>query len=330
MAPAMTPLPVPPVLPGLTWRPWSLGDIDALIRHVLRVHEAERLDHVAGAESYRWFASQEWIDLRTDTLIACDASGEVRAEASVFSQVTDLGGRVFLSTEAAPPFTHLRPYLITWAEARAHQILAAVPPELDRVIRSGVEEHRTTLRQELADAGFEAVRSFATMRRPLTDLPTLPPLPAAVTVEPWTPQRDAATRVANNESFADHWGAFPMSEPMWVSSYRQSEIFRPDLSFIAVGPEGVVSFCMVEVEKDENARTGQREVYIHRVGTLRPYRRQRLASHLMVRTLQAAAAQGMDRAGLDVDESSHTNAVDVYLRLGFAVTERSIHYLKRA
>jgi hypothetical protein len=38
----------------------------------------------------------------------------------------------------------------------------------------------------------------------------------------------------------------------------------------------------------------------------------------------------MDRAALDVDESSHTNAGDVYLRLGFEVTERSIHYLKQA
>jgi ribosomal protein S18 acetylase RimI-like enzyme len=330
MAPAMTSLPVPPVIPGLTWRPWSLGDIDALIRHVLRVHEAERLDHVAGAESYRWFASQEGIDPATDTLIACDASGEVRAEASVFSQVTDLGGRVFLSTEAAPPFTHLRPYLIAWAEARARQILAAVPLGLDRVIRSGVEEHRGAFRKELEDAGLELARSFATMRRSLSDLPAPPPLPAGVSVEPWSAERDEATRLANNESFADHWGTFPMSEQMWASSYRESETFRPDLSFVAVASEGVVSFCMVEVEEHENARTGHREVYIQRVGTLRTHRRQRLASHLMLRTLQAAAAQAMDRAALDVDESSHTNAGDVYLRLGFAVRERSIHYLKQA
>lgn len=328
MAPVMASLPPPPDTAGLSWRPWSLHDIEALIRHVHRVHEAEKLDHVAGADSYRWFASQEGIDPATDTLIACDADGEVRAEAAVFAQVTEQGGRAFLSTEAAPPFTHLRPYLIAWAEARARQRLAAVGPGLDRVIRSGVEEHRAAFRKELEDAGFEALRSFATMRRSLTHLPSLPPLPAGVSVEPWSPERDEATRRANNESFADHWGTFPMSEQMWVSSYRESEIFRPDLSFVAVAPEGVISFCMVEVEEEENARTGHREVYLHRVGTLRSHRRRRLASHLMLRSLQAAAAQGMDRAALDVDESSHTNAGDVYLRLGFEVTERSIHYLK--
>jgi ribosomal protein S18 acetylase RimI-like enzyme len=147
-------------------------------------------------------------------------------------------------------------------------------------------------------------------------------------VEPWSPERDEAIRLANNESFADHWGTFPMSPQMWVSSYRDSEIFRPDLSFVAIATEGVVSFCMVEVEEDENARTGHRDLYIHRVGTLRSHRRQRLASHLMVRSMQAGGEAGLERAVLDVDESSHTNAGDVYLRLGFAVAERSIHYLK--
>lgn len=326
----MISLPTPPGTPGLTWRPWSLDDLDALVRHVQRVHAAERLDHVAGAETYRWFASQEGVDPGTDTLIAVDADGEVRAEAAVFSQVTAQGGRAFLSTEAAPPFTHLRPFLIAWAEARARQALAAVAPGLDRVIRSGVEEHRGAFRTELMDAGFEEARAFATMRRSLAALPPAPPLPPGITVEPWSAARDEATRLANNASFSDHWGTFPMSEQMWVSSYRDSEIFRPDLSFIAVGPEGVVSFCMVEVEEDENSRTGHREVYIHRVGTLRSYRRRQIASHLMVRTMEAAAAQGMDRAALDVDESSHTNAREVYLRLGFEVTERSIHYLKQA
>ncbi|HEX5631547.1 MAG TPA: hypothetical protein VFY15_07795, partial [Acidimicrobiia bacterium] len=65
----MTPMP-PPAAPGLTWRSWSLDDVDALIRHNLRVHEAETLEHVSGLESYRWLAAQEGFDPTTDTLIA--------------------------------------------------------------------------------------------------------------------------------------------------------------------------------------------------------------------------------------------------------------------
>jgi mycothiol synthase len=328
MAAAVTTLPVPPASPGLIWRPWTMDDVPALIRHNHRVHEAERLEHVSGAEFYRWLASQEGFDPTSDTLAAFDSTGEAHAEAGVWAQVTDQGARAFIGAEVAPPNTGLRPWLLTWVEARARQRLATADPTKDRVIRAGVEEHRSQLRSELLAAGFELKRSFATMRRSLTGLPTAPPLPADVTVVEWSPEWDERFRLANNESFADHWGTFPMSPHAWATAYRESEIFRGDLSFAAVSGDTVVSFCTVEVEEEENARTGHHDMYIHRVGTLRSHRRLRLASHLMVRSMEAALAAGLERAVLDVDESSHTNAGQVYLRLGFEVTERSMHYLK--
>ncbi len=323
----MTPMP-PPAAPGLTWRSWSLDDVDALIRHNLRVHEAETLEHVSGLESYRWLAAQEGFDPTTDTLIAVDDAGEVRAEAVVWAQISDQGARAFLWADAAPPYTHLRPGLYTWAEARARERLADADPTKDRVIRAAVEEHRHTVRAELLAAGFELRRSFATMRRSLANLPEAPPLPEGIRVTGWSADLDEAIRIANNESFADHWGTFPLSAAAWTTAYRESETFRGDLSFAALADDLVVAFCMVEVGPDENARTGRNEVYIHRVGTLRSHRRQRLASHLMLRTMEAALASGLDHAALDVDESSHTNAGEVYLRLGFEVVERSMHYLK--
>jgi ribosomal protein S18 acetylase RimI-like enzyme len=292
------------------------------------VHEAERLDHVSGSESYRWLAAQEGFDPSRDTMVAIDAAGEVRAEAAVWAQITDQGARAFIWAEAAPPYTHLRPGLYRWAEAAARARLATADPATERVIRAAVEEHRDGVRSELLGLGFELRRSFATMRRPLAGAPDLPPLPAGVTVAAWSPESDEAVRLANNASFADHWGTFPMSPQSWTTAYRDSETFRGDLSFAAFADGTVVSFCMAEVEEEENARTGRNEVYIHRVGTLRSHRRLRLASHLLLRTMGAAAAAGLEAAALDVDESSHTNAGEVYLRLGFEVTERSMHYLK--
>lgn len=325
-------IPMPPnppsAVPGLTWRPWSLDDADALIRHNHRVDEAETLAHVSGLESYRWLATQEGFDPMTDTLIAVDAAGEVRAEAAAWAQISEQGARAFLWADAAPPYTHLRPGLYTWAEARARERLAGADPTKDRVIRAAVEEHRHTVRAELLAAGFELRRSFATMRRPLAGLPEAPPLPDGIRVVGWSAALDEAIRIANNESFADHWGTFPLSAAGWSTAYRESETFRGNLSFAALADDVVVAFCMVEVEPEENARTGRNEVYIHRVGTLRSHRRQRLASHLMVRTMEAAVTTGLNQAALDVDESSHTNAGEVYLRLGFEVVERSMHYLK--
>ncbi len=324
----MSRLPKPPEN-NLTWRPWTLADTGELVKHRERVHASERLEHVDGAESFRWIANQPDFDLAGDSLVGFDTGGEIRAETGVWAHISNEGSRAFIWAHAAPPFTHLRPFLISWGEARARQKLELANPDRDRIIRMGVEEHRGSHRKEIEDAGFVEARSFAVMRRSLTGLPPAPPLPDGVRVQTWSTDVDTLVREVNNESFADHWGSMPISEGAWTASYRDSENFRPSLSLVAMNGDDVVSFCLAEVSEDHTVRTGRAEVYIARVGTRRAHRRGGLASHLVVRTMEAAATATMDIAALDVDESSHTNATAVYSRLGFEVVERSIHYIKK-
>jgi hypothetical protein len=50
-----------------------------------------------------------------------------------------------------------------------------------------------------------------------------------------------------------------------------------------------------------------------------------------LRSLQAAAgAGGLERASLDVDDASASNAVRLYADLGFEIAGRSIQYTKPA
>jgi len=295
---------------------------------MLRVDAAEHLDSVPGTELYRWLLVQDGFDAETDTLAGFDATGEVRAEVKVWAPVTEAGARAFIWLDAAPPATDLRAFLLAWGEARSRQILEAIDPSLERVIRVGAEEHRTELRAQIEAAGFPPARSWVVMRRSLTDLPEPPPLPEGVRIEPWSEVLDEAARLASNEAFADHWGSQPMSQEMWQGIYRNSEVFRRDLSFLAVAGEDVVALCLAEVSEENNTHRGIAEVYVDRVGTRRAHRRSGIASHLVVRTLSAAAAAGLESAALDVDETSHTQATAVYRRLGFEVAERSITYVK--
>ena len=79
----------------------------------------------------------------------------------------------------------------------------------------------------------------------------------------------------------------------------------------------------------DNADRETNDVYIHRVGTIRSHRRQGLATHLIIRSMEAAvAAGGLDRAALQVDEMSHTRATLVYERLGFETYARSLTFVK--
>lgn len=324
----MPALPEPPNRHDLTWRPWTLDDAAALARHMLRVDAAERLDSVPGTELYRWLIGQDGFDPATDSLAGFDAAGEVHAEVKVWAPRTEAGARAFLWLDAAPPDSDLRSFLLAWGEARSRQILETIDPSLERVIRVGAEEHRTELRAQIEAAGFPPARSWVVMRRSLSGLPEVRPLPEGIRVEPWSVALEEAARLASNEAFADHWGSQPMTAEMWRGIYRESESFRPDLSFLACMGDKVVALSFAEVSEENDAHRGFAEVYIDRVGTRRTHRRRGIASHLVIRTMAAAAEAGLEVAALDVDETSHTEATTVYRRLGFEVVERSITYLK--
>lgn len=323
------PLPAPPVTPGLTWRPWASDDVAELARHMMQVRAAEGLDWATGPETYRWLLGQEGFDPAADSLVAIDADGSVRAEATVWALPSEAGLRVFLWIAAAPPHTALRPFLIEWATARADQHLDGADPGHERLMRLSVEAHRTGFHEELRQAGYTAERSFVVMRRHLADLPTPASLPGDVMVRTWQGDHDEAVRLASNEAFSDHWGSLPIGTGHWRSMYLESETFRPDLSFVATVGNDVVSFCLVEVSADDNAHRAHPEMYVDRVGTRRSWRGLGIASHLLVRSMESARAAGFEVAALDVDETSHTGATEVYRRLGFAVEEASLQFVRR-
>jgi ribosomal protein S18 acetylase RimI-like enzyme len=313
-----------PDLPGLTWRPWHAGDVDALVRHVRRIHEAEGLSQPPGPEMFRWLLGQEEFDPSSDGLVAVDDGGEIRGEAGTWAHITPAGARCFVWADTTPDHAGLRPHLVRWAEDRATVLLAAAPDGTDRVIRTSVEAHRAALAGVFLQAGFRAGRTFVTMRRSLDGLPVTGRAPDGIAVVPWSPGLDESAREASNASFADHWGSLPMSPKTWRGMYRESGTFRPDLSFLAIDGRRVVSLSLVAAE-------GTAEVEVHRVGTVRTHRRRGIAGHLVLRSLHAAAAAGgFERASLDVDESSGSGAVRLYADLGFEIADRSIQYVKPA
>ena len=317
-----------PTAPGITWRPPDPDDADALAAHTKRIHEEERLDFVPGPTFYRWMMAQAELDVSTDWRVAVDADGRIVADGGAWIHITDEGGRVFIWSETGPGHHDLEPGLLAWAEERALAALADAAPGLTRTIRIPSEEHRSRHRAVIEKAGYEVARTFVTMSRPLGYLPSAGPLPDGVAVVQWEESLSEGARLANNASFADHWGSLPIGPEQWRTHYDESEIFRPDLSWLALAGGEVISICLGEVDDEADADRGFGEIYIERVGTVRAHRGKGIASHLIVRSLESAAAAGLEKALLDVDETSHTGATAVYLRLGFGVDSRKVHYLR--
>jgi len=317
-------MPTLPDLPGLTWRPWNAEDVGALVRHARRIHDADNLSRAPGPEMFRWLLGQEEFDPAADGLIAVDDAGEVHGEAGTWAHITPNGARCFVWADTTPDQAHLRPHLVAWAEGRARRLLAAAPTGVERVIRTSIEAHRKALAAVFEQAGFRPGRVFLTMRRSLDGLPPLRPVAEGIAVVRWSPDLDESARTASNASFADHWGSLPMGPETWRGMYRNAGAFRPGLSFLALDGDRVVSLSLVHEEEAG-------EVEIHRVGTVPSHRRRGLAEHLILRSLHAAGDTGeFGRASLDVDESSGSNAVRLYTRLGFEIADRSIQYVKPA
>jgi len=319
-------LPQTPTVPGVIWRPPTPADAAMLADHTRRIHEVERLDFLPGAEYFEWLLAQPGIDPAEDMLIGL-VDDRIVADAGTWLHSGDAGARCFVWGEASPGHTDLAGFLLEWARSRAQQRLAAQPDHLPRVIRTWVEEHRASQCAAIEDAGFGAPRGFVGMARPLSDLPPLPDLATGIDVATWSEDLEAAVLLASNVSFADHWGSIPMSAAEFRGFYRDNPTFRPDLSFLAIADGSVVSFSLCEVDEEDNEDRDTNDVHIQRVGTIRDHRGQGLVSHLMLRSMHAAvSAGGLDRASLEVDEMSHTDATIVYERLGFKTYTRTLSY----
>lgn len=160
--------------------------------------------------------------------------------------------------------------------------------------------------------GYEAVRYFNLLTRPLPGPALEVPEVPAVLASP-RPDQAEAVRRAHNLAFADHWGTAPQAPEPWRDHWT-ARSSRLELSTLALGPDGsVLSYVLA-------AQWVERELYVNLVGTVPAARGRGLAAACLARTLGlAAAAADLDRVDLDVDSESPTGATRLYDRLGFTV-----------
>lgn len=322
-------LPIPPGKGDATWRPATLADADALAALSTAVDAAEDLEDPVGPEGARYFLTFPGVDLATDTLAAVAGDGAFLAFAWVWAHEAGGVARAIVWYEAHPRRRDLEGFLLSWIEARAVESTTRFAGATQRRARYDIEEHRYRRRAALEAAGYRPARVFVEMRRPLpAGLPSTAALPSGSTVVPWSKDRDEATRQAANEAFALHWDSMPLDAEHWEQRVSGDAIFRPDLSFLATAGPEVIALCLAAVDPEATEREGFQEVWIERVGTRPAWQRRGLATHLLLRTMQAAFEAGIPSVALTVDQDSNTRATAVYERLGFVPSRRTLTYVK--
>ena len=203
---------------------------------------------------------------------------------------------------------------------RATEIAGTLDAALPTKVQIDAADHQVDLLAVATEAGFEPVRRFLEVARP-TAAPIVPVgPPPGVELARWSEELDEATRLAQVEAFADHWGSEPRTQEEWRQWYTGHRAFRSDLSVLAVDAASgeVVSFVLCAAYPQDWTSL-PREAWIHTVGTRRAWRGKGVARWLLSESLEriARSGTGFQRAILGVDADNPTGALGLYRSLGF-------------
>lgn len=308
----------------ITLRPLGADDIGRVCALHNRAEHHDGVPRVLEVDELR--EELEGVSLELDTRLA-ELDGELAGYVYSFFLPSDTGSeRAYLFGEVDPAFRGrgVGRALMRWAMDRGTEQLRSTGRALPKYLRVDTYDYIESAQRLFTRMGFEPVRWFEELLRPLTDLPSMREIPG-VAFQPWPVDRDAETRAVKNAAFADHWGSAPTSESDW---HRLVHGFgsRLDLSSVAVdGTTGeIVAVCHNRRYEADDELLGRRDGWIGTLGTLPEWRGRGIGSELVVRSLHAFLGAGCTHASLGVDAASPTGANQLYRRLGFELVQRSV------
>lgn len=325
-------LPKPNDFPELTWRDARLEDASAIRELSVAAVEVDGLDGPQPVAEIKQIFSIIGDDAATDTLLALDKQENVMAMAFVFvlppgedERQVRIGGSVHVDYRGRG----IGSYLMRWMEARARQKLAGADDGLLQRVLTNCRDHQTDRIALFEKHGFQAIRYFYKMKRDLTvPIPEKTLLPE-LTLTTWTADLDTALWEAFNDSFRDHFGFVPFTPELWKKIISGGPHFRRDLTYLALNDEGqVVGFLISDVDASRNAGREKSEASMGQIGVIRGWRKQGIASALIVQAMRTYKDAGFDYAVLGVDTENPTGALQLYENLGFASVRRGIAFVK--
>ncbi|HWL77070.1 GNAT family N-acetyltransferase [Microbacterium sp.] len=324
--------PVPPAHPGIAeWRPSTIDDVDALTE---LFRASDLVDHPSWTtprEEIEESFTVSWTDPERNTLVGFDAAGRLIASAAVMVHPSrDAQVHMYLSGRVHPEARGrgIGREVMRWEHERALEALAELDLALPAAIFVYADEGDVGAQHLATRRGLVAERWFTTMVRDLSiEIPEVEASGDAV-VRAYEPALKEATRLARNDAFRDHWGSLETPPERW-DTFVEGPFLRPDLSRVAVEGDRVVALALGSVNEEDWATQGYSSVYIDLIGVTRDRRGRRLAPAVIVALLLAARDAGLEKAVLDVDTESPTGANNLYGRLGFEATERSVALVRR-
>ncbi|MFN2290498.1 MAG: GNAT family N-acetyltransferase [Anaerolineae bacterium] len=332
-SPTLT-VPGAPAIPGLAFRRFrGEADYAAMVEILNACNAADQLDYVNIIDEIAWvFSHLTNCDPYRDMLFA-----EVNGTAIAFSRVwwTDeafagVVQRLYKSLGFVHPDWRRRGLgaaMLHYDEHRLRAMAQGHPPEMDKrfqVWATGTEEGARAL---FAAAGYEPVRHYIMMVRPI-GLP-LPhaPLPAGLEVRPAEQAQIRAIWEAMWEARRDHWGYVEPTAQEY-SRWTKGRLFDPGLWKVAWDGGKVAGMVLNRLDEAQNEAHQRLRGYTQDVFVRRPWRRRGLARALLVQSIQMFRQMGMAETALGVDTENPSGALRLYESLDYREVQRHTFYDK--
>lgn len=318
---------------GLRLRAYA-GEADAplIVDVINRQLESEEVPFRASAPDLaaQYRHSSEMFDPARDVTIA-EIDGKVVAYAErSWVDTTDGTFREYRTDGAVLPEWSRKGIgtaLLADNQRRSRELGASHETDRARVFGSWTSDRQAGSIALLSNAGYEQVRWFFEMTRPLDQpIPDLP-MPDGLEIRPVTMDSVRQVWLADIEAFRDHWGGFDSSDEN-LKRWIERPSFDPSLWLIAYDGDEVAGGVINGIEADENAMLGVKRGWLNSVFTRRQWRKRGLAAALIARSLELIKERGMDTGILGVDADNPTGALGLYERIGFEVAERSTAWRK--
>jgi len=320
-----------PALPnGWTEYTPEAVDIDDLTA-LLRRHEREARGF-PGADSENVSAEVTGRGARTRTHVMMrDRDGTARAWVTSHDRAA---GRVLIGVTVDPD---LNDEVAGAVAARCYALAARFATRItdSRAVESHMDSgaFADDERQQgwLRDAGFELVRHWWQMSRPVTPSEAVAPrLREGVAVR--RVRRDDAEGMPHEQdlrdvhdvledSFADHFNSYRETFDEFVGRLREDPAHRWDHWWIATvdgEPAGALVGVPSTGRVDGDGQPAPDGSYVEYIGVSQNARGRGVAKALLHTVISDAAERGRDRVGLEVDADSPTGAEGLYTSMGWA------------
>ena len=321
-------------LPGLTLRPYrGETDIPVIVEIINRQLEADGVpfrEDVGHLNAMYSKPSDKFDPARDATIAEIDGVPVAYSDRSWVDTTLEPRMREYRMDGAVLPVWRRKGIgtaLLHHNQAKQRELAQTHDTTLPRIFGSWTSDRQAGAIALLTENGFEPVRHFFEMERPLKEPIPDVPTPEGLEIRPVRADEIRKIWRADVEAFLDHWGGFEDSE----ESY-QRWISRPDfdtsLWVVVFDGEEVAGASINAISKTENEELGVKRGWLHSVFTRRQYRRRGVARAAVARSLALLKERGLDTGILGVDATNPTGALRVYEGVGFSVAERSTAWRK--